>query len=159
LATIVVALALWLYYRYSRAGRAMLAVGGNREAAELSGMSPRRSVLLAHVLSGGLAAVAGVMAAAQLHQADPLMATNWLIESFTVAIVGGTLLTGGVVSIAGVVVSGIVLAMISDILILLNVNAYWVTLIQGALVFIAVMIGRATVWPALLRAIRLPVRS
>jgi ribose transport system permease protein len=154
-ATIVVAVLLGVLYRWAPAGRSMLAVGGNAEAAGLSGVSANRSITYAHTLSGALAGVAGIMAAAQLHQANPLVASDWLIQSLTVAIVGGTLLTGGSISIAGVLVAGLILAIISDALILLRVDAYWVTLIQGALVFVAVMIGRSSAWSAFQNATRI----
>lgn len=153
-ATIAVAIVLGLIYSRTRLGRSMLAVGGNDEAAKLSGISVDRSVLLAHILSGAVAGVGGIMAAGQLHEANPLVATDWLIQSFTVAIVGGTLLVGGSVSIVGVLVAGLILAVISDALILQRVDPLWVTLIQGSLVFIAVLLGRQSAWPALARALR-----
>jgi ribose transport system permease protein len=153
-ASIAVAALLAFCYRWLPAGRAMLAVGGNAEAAELSGLSVTRSVIGAHVLSGAIAAVAGIMAAAQLHEANPLAATDWLIQSFTIAIVGGTLLSGGSVSIAGVLAAALVLAMINDALILLHVDPYWVTLIHGALVFVAVLLGRHFAWSAVLGTLR-----
>jgi ribose transport system permease protein len=159
IATVLVTAALGIFYAWTRPGRSMLAVGGNAEAAELSGVSPARSVLLAHILSGAVAGAGGIMAAGQLHEANPLVATDWLIQSFTVAIVGGTLLTGGSISIPGVLVSGLILAIISDALILLDVDPYWVTLIQGALVFVAVMIGRQSAWPAVVRALRRTTRT
>ena len=159
IATVVVTVVLGIFYSRTRPGRSMLAVGGNAEAAELSGVSPARSVVLAHILSGAVAGAGGIMAAGQLHEANPLVATDWLIQSFTVAIVGGTLLTGGSISIPGILVSGLILAIISDALILLHVDPYWVTLIQGALVFIAVMIGRRSAWPALVNALRRTTRT
>jgi ribose transport system permease protein len=145
IATLVVAMILGALYRWWRLGRLMLAVGGNAEAAALSGLSPTRAVIWAHTLSGLLAGVAGMMAAAQLHEANPSVGTDWLISSFTVAIVGGTVLTGGSVSIAGLLVAGVILATINDALVLLNVNPFWVTLVEGLLVFVAVVLGRGVI--------------
>lgn len=145
-ATIVVAVLLAALYRWTRFGRDMLMVGGNHEAAALSGISVQRVTVGAHVLSGALASIAGIMAAAQLHQANPSAASDWLILSFTVAIIGGTKLTGGSVSVAGLLVAGLILAIIDDVLVLSNVNPYWVTFMQGALVFIAVLVGRPGAW-------------
>ena len=120
----------------------MLAVGDNPEAASLSGLSRREAVLWAHSLSGLLAGIAGVVATAQLHEANPTAGTGWLIQSFTVPIIGGTLLTGGVVSVFGILVASLILATINDGLILLDVGPYWVTLVEGLLVFFAVLLGR-----------------
>ena len=144
---VVVALAaaglLGILYGYRRAGRLMLAVGDNAEAASLSGLSRNRAFIWAHTLSGLLAGVAGIVATAQLHEANPTAGTGWLIQSFTVPIIGGTLLTGGVVSIFGILVASLILATINDGLILLDVGPYWVTLVEGLLVFFAVLLGRA----------------
>lgn len=141
-ATILISLALGALYRWHRVGRMMLAVGGNAEAAELSGLSPARAIIWAHLLSGLLAAGAGIMAAAKLHQIDPTTGAEWLITSFAVAIIGGTALTGGSISITGVLVASIILATINNSLILLEVNRFWVTLVEGLLVFVAVVLGR-----------------
>lgn len=143
---LVVALAaascLGTLYVWRRAGRLMLAVGDNPEAARLSGLSRREAVLWAHGLSGLLAGLAGIVATAQLHEANPTAGSGWLIQSFTVPIIGGTLLTGGVVSVFGILIAALILATINDGLILLNVGPYWVTLVEGLLVFAAVLLGR-----------------
>jgi ribose transport system permease protein len=145
-ATIVAALALAALYRWRATGRTMLAVGGNAEAAQLSGLSAGRAKIWAHTLSGLLAGVAGVMAMAMAHEADPNAGVDWLIQSFTVAIIGGTALAGGVVSIGGVLVAALILAIINNGLVLVNVNPFWMTFVEGVLVFAAVVLGRAANW-------------
>lgn len=139
------AAAVWLgvLYGWRRTGRTMLAFGGNPEAAQLSGLSRRATMLWAHGLSGLLAGAAGLVAMAQLHEANPNTGSGWLLQSFTIPIIGGTLLTGGEVSIAGILVASLILATISDGLILVNVDAIWVTLVEGVLVFVAVLLGRS----------------
>ena len=138
----VAAVALGTLYRWRRTGRAMLAVGGNAEAAELSGLSRRRAIVTAHALSGLLASAAGLVAMAQLHEANPNSGTGWLIQSFTLPVIGGTLLTGGELSVVGILVAALILATINDGLILVNVNPVWITLVQGALIFMAMLLGR-----------------
>ena len=140
---LIAAAALGTMYRWRRTGRMMLAVGGNPEAAELSGLSKTQAIVWAHTLSGLLAGTAGVVAMAQLHEANPSAGTGWLIQSFTLPIIGGTLLTGGEVSIVGILVAGLILATINDGLILVNVNAIWITLVEGVLIFLAVLLGRS----------------
>ena len=140
--SLLAAALLGVLYNSRRIGRLMLAVGDNPEAASLSGLSRREAVLWAHSLSGLLAGIAGVVATAQLHEANPTAGTGWLIQSFTVPIIGGTLLTGGVVSVFGILVASLILATINDGLILLDVGPYWVTLVEGLLVFFAVLLGR-----------------
>ena len=140
---LVAASLLGVLYRSRRIGRSMLAVGDNPEAAALSGLWRREALIWAHGLSGLLAGVAGVVATAQLHAANPTAGTGWLIQSFTVPIIGGTLLTGGVVSVFGILVASVILATINDGLILLDLGPTWVTFVEGLLVFLAVLLGRA----------------
>lgn len=144
--TLVVAVALWVLFRWRKLGRTMLAMGGNAEAAQLWGLSKAHAVIWAHTLSGLLSAVAGVMAMAKLHEANPLVGADWLIQSFTIPIIGGTSLLGGSVAVWGVVIASLILATIKDGLVLIHVNPYWVTLVEGALVFLAVLLGRAQTW-------------
>jgi ribose transport system permease protein len=144
--TVLVAAALGALYRWRKTGRTMLAVGGNAEAAELSGLSAARAKVWAHTLSGLLSGVAGVMAMAMAHEADPNAGVDWLIQSFTVAIIGGTALAGGIVSIGGVLVAALILAIINNGLVLVNVTPFWMTFVEGVLVFAAVVLGRAANW-------------
>jgi ribose transport system permease protein len=145
-ATLVVAVVVAVLYRSRPAGRRMLAVGGNAEAAELSGLSKTRAIIWAHSLSGLLASIAGVIAMAQLHEANPSAGTDWLIQSFAIPIIGGTALAGGSVSVGGVLVAAVILATINDGLILSDVDPFWVTLVEGLLIFVAVLLGRAQAW-------------
>lgn len=138
----VTAIYLSVLYRWRPLGRAFLAVGGSRETAELSGLSSRRAVVWAHALSGLLAAVAAAMSVANIQSASPSAGSTWLIESFVIAIIGGTSLVGGVVSVTGALVAALLLAVIQDALIVSNVNPYWVTAINGLVVFVAVLFGR-----------------
>jgi ribose transport system permease protein len=143
-ATLIAAGALAALYRWRSTGRTMLAVGGNAEAAELSGLSPARAKVWAHTLSGLLSGIAGVMAMAMAHEADPNAGLDWLIQSFTVAIIGGTALAGGIISIGGVLMAALILAIINNGLVLVNVTPFWMTFVEGMLVFAAVVLGRAT---------------
>jgi ribose transport system permease protein len=105
-------------------GRRLLAVGGNSQAAALSGISPGNAVVLAHCLSGLLAAIGAVLAVAQLGSAQPLIGSDWLLLSFAAPIIGGTALAGGYVSIAGAILAVFVIALIQNGLVLAKVDPY-----------------------------------
>jgi ribose transport system permease protein len=123
-------------------GRLLLAMGGNREAATLSGLSRQRSTIIAHTLSGCLAGVAGIMYIGVLGTATPATGTDWLVVSFAVPIIGGTALVGGEASAFGCLVAAVVLATINDALIVLNISTYAVEMAEGLLIFAAVLAGR-----------------
>jgi ribose transport system permease protein len=120
----------------------MLAVGGNPAAAELSGISPGRAVVLAHVLSGFLAATAAILVVARLGSAQPTIGSDWLLLSFAAPIIGGAALTGGHVSVAGTVLAVLVIVLIENGLVLAKVDPYWVQFLLGALILGAVGLNR-----------------
>lgn len=140
--TAIVTVLVGAAMRWSPAGRALLAVGGNREAATLSGLSRTRSIVIAHALSGLLAGVAAVMYIGVLGSATPATGSDWLIISFAVPIIGGTALVGGEASAFGCFIAAIVLATINDALIVLNINTDAVEMAEGLLIFVAVLAGR-----------------
>jgi ribose transport system permease protein len=139
---IVMTVAVGAAFRWLPIGRALLAVGGNREAALLSGISRGRAIVVAHAVSGLLAAIAAVMYIGVLQSATPATGGDWLIISFAVPIIGGTSLIGGEAPAAGCFVAALVLAAINDVLIVLNVNTEAVTMAEGLLIFVAVIFGK-----------------
>jgi ribose transport system ATP-binding protein len=123
-------------------GRLILAVGGNRDAAVLSGLSSRRAQVIAHAVSGLLAGVAAVMYLGIIGTATPAAGSDWLIISFAVPIIGGTALTGGEASAFGGLVAAVVLSAISDALIVLNVSTNAIEMAEGLLILAAVLASR-----------------
>jgi ribose transport system permease protein len=150
-APIIVAPLLALFLFRVPMGRRLLAVGGNPQAAALSGISTGNAVILSHCLSGLLAAGGAILAVAQLGSAQPLIGDDWLILSFAAPIIGGTALAGGYVSIAGAVLAVFVIALIQNGLVLANVDPYWVEFLLGALILAAVALNRWRARPVKVR--------
>lgn len=142
IAPIVVAAPIWLLMARGVLGRQMLAVGGNPHAAALSGISPGRTIIAAHVLSGGLGAIAGMLAVARLQIAQPSIGDDWLILSFAAPIIGGAVLTGGHVSVIGTLLGVAMITLINNALVLWQIDPYWVQLLLGALILGAVFLNR-----------------
>jgi ribose transport system permease protein len=133
---------MYAVLRWFPDGRLILAFGGNREATLLSGLSSRRAQITAHTASGLLAAIAAVIYMGTIGTATPAAGSDWLIVSFAVPIIGGTALIGGEASAFGGLIAAIVLATISDALIVLNVNNDAVELAEGLLILAAVLASR-----------------
>lgn len=134
-------------------GRQLLAVGGNRTAAALSGISINRSLMWAHTISGFLVAVAAVLGTAQLGSAQPTIGADWVLTSFAVPIIGGTALAGGYVSVVGTFLAAIIIALMNNGLILIQADPYWVQFLLGVLILGAVGLGQVrVVWKARTRA-------
>lgn len=123
-------------------GRYLLAVGGNRPAAELSGIDVGRVVTIAHVLSGGLAAIAGMLAVARLQLGQPTIGDDWLIISFAAPVIGGAILAGGHVSVFATCLGVAIITLINNALVLLNVDPFFVQLLLGLMILAAVALNR-----------------
>ena len=133
---------VWYLLNRQRIGRYILAVGGNASAAELSGVSVLSAVITAHALSGFLAALAGVLLVARLQLGQPTIGDDWLILSFAAPVIGGAVLAGGHVSVAGTVLGVVIVAMITQALVLFEVDPFLVQVVLGCLILWAVGVNR-----------------
>lgn len=123
-------------------GRRLLATGGNADAARLSGINTDRMIVWANALSGLLAALAAVLWASKLGSAAPETGNDWLIISFAVAIIGGTGLSGGVVSAVGILMGATIFMLIKHSLVELRANDYYANSFLGALILLAIVVDR-----------------
>lgn len=139
---LLILIAVFYLYRYTVIGRRMLATGGNKEAAELSGIKTDRMIFTANVLSGLFAGLTGILYVSRMGSAQPATGTNWMIISFAVAIIGGTSLDGGVITAVGLFFGGIIMVMIKNGLILVEANVYFEQAFLGFIILLAVSIDR-----------------
>ena len=139
---ILTGIVLWLVYNRTALGREILAVGANRRAAQMSGLNQRTILMKTHVFSALLAGVAGIMTAAMLADAVPIIGSDWLMGSFAANAVGGTAITGGAVSVFGTVLGGFLIASIYNGVLLLNVSNFFVNFFLGLVLLLAVYLDR-----------------
>lgn len=142
-ATIVIAIGLAVWFHRMTSGRQVLALGANRAAAELTGVPIGRRIILAHVVSGFIACVAGFLTMARVEAGAPTIGNAWLLPGFAALIIGGVLLEGGKVTIVGVFLGATILEVIANALAISHTDPFWVDLLQGALVLVAVILGQA----------------
>jgi ribose transport system permease protein len=144
---LVVCAGLAIFYRYSTLGRRMLAAGANPRAAELSGIRTGRVFISCHALAGALAALAGIMVTARTGAAVPSMAghlgQDWLLPAFLAPVLGGTLLSGGRVSVAGTLLGAAFVDIMTSGLLLMRVGEFWVLACLGLMLLAAVLTDRA----------------
>ncbi|RFC61994.1 ABC transporter permease [Fulvimarina endophytica] len=140
--TALVAVWLWFMLRRQPVGRFILAVGGNEHAAELSGVSIARTVVTAHAISGLLAALAGILLVARLGVGQPSIGDDWLILSFAAPVIGGAVLSGGSVSVAATLLGVVIVAIITQALVLFSIDPYLTQVILGGLILAAVSFNR-----------------
>lgn len=128
----------WFILNRLSIGRAMYAVGGNLEAARLSGIPVKRVLVTVYALSGIFAGVAGLVLSGRLASAQPQAATGYELDSIAAVVIGGASLAGGVGRISGTLIGALVLAVIRNGLNLLNVSAFWQQVIIGLVIAVAV---------------------
>jgi len=131
---------VFFVFRYTVIGRRLLAVGGNIEAARLSGIKTGRMIMLANILSGLCGSVAAILWVSRMGTAQPATGGDWLIVSFAVTVIGGTALSGGTISALGFLFSGLLMALIRNGLIMIGVNVYFEATFLGVIILLAVMV-------------------
>ncbi len=121
-------------------GRAMYAIGGNEEAAHLSGIRVRRQKLVIYALVGTFAAVAGIVLASRLASAQPNAATGYELDAIAAVVIGGASLAGGVGKASGTLIGALILAVLRNGLNLLDVSAFWQQVVIGVVIALAVLL-------------------
>jgi ribose transport system permease protein len=129
--------------RYTVFGRRLYAIGGNREAARLSGLPVSRDLLITYTLSGLLAGLAGLLAAAQLMQGSSLIGRGYELDAIAAVVVGGASLVGGKGDPLSSVIGVFVLATIVNIMNLVGISSEPQLVIKGAVIIAAVFLSSA----------------
>lgn len=158
LVMVVVALLLFYLYRFTALGREMLAAGANPVAAKLSGLPVERLFVQCHALCGALGAVAGLLASLRNGAIVPSMAgplgSDWLLPAFLAPVLGGTLLTGGEVSVLGAVLGAVFVEVISSGLYMMQIGQFWIQAALGIVLLAAILLERMRAGVALARSTR-----
>lgn len=129
--------------RFSTFGRRLYAIGGNREAARLSGLPVSRDLLITYTLSGALAGLAGLLAAAQLLQGSSLIGQGEELSAIAAVVVGGASLAGGRGDPISAVLGTFVITIITNIMNLVGISSQPQLMIQGVVIILAVFLSSA----------------
>jgi galactofuranose transport system permease protein len=123
-------------------GLAVQSIGGSESAALLMGLKVRRTKVSLYVLSAMLAGIAGMLQAAQLISASPIIATGYELQAIAAVVIGGTLLTGGSGSLLGTGAGVLLLGVINSIIVELQLDATWNNVVSGAFLVVVVVVQR-----------------
>ncbi|MFD5629289.1 substrate-binding domain-containing protein [Streptomyces sp. NPDC127072] len=121
-------------------GRSMYAIGGNEEAARLSGLRVKRQKLVIYALSGLFAAAAGIVLASRLSSAQPQAAQGYELDAIAAVVIGGASLAGGTGKASGTLIGALILAVLRNGLNLLSVSAFWQQVVIGVVIALAVLL-------------------
>jgi ribose/xylose/arabinose/galactoside ABC-type transport system permease subunit len=132
------AIIAFIILRYSKYGRHIYAVGGNKEAARLSGLNVDRLILSVYVITGFFAGLSGFLLSSRLNSAEQVAGVGYELTVIAGVVIGGTSLFGGEGSIFGTVVGIVLIGVLANGLTLMNVSSYYQQIIVGLIIVFAV---------------------
>lgn len=128
--------------RYTALGRAIYAIGGNEEAARLSGIPVARVKLFCYAFSGFTAALAAVILTGRLNSAQPSAGVMFELDAIAAVVVGGTSLFGGRGGVGGTLIGALIIGVINNGMNLLNVPSFYQQIVKGGVILAALLIER-----------------
>jgi len=140
LMVVVLALIFTFITRNTTFGRQVYAIGGNPEAAKLSGINIKRRVMLVFVLCNTLAAIAALVLTARLNAATMTAGQNYELDAIAACVIGGTSLIGGAGSIMGALIGALVMSSLDNGMSLMNMESFWQYIVKGGILVLAVYV-------------------
>jgi ribose transport system permease protein len=141
LVVLAVAAAVWFLLKNSRYGTGLYAVGSDEDAARSAGIRVRWVKFFTYTIAGGFYGAGGMFISAQTGGGDPLIGNPVLLQTFTAVVLGGTLLGGGRGGAIGSIVGAYTLTLMVNILLVMNVSAYYSSVTEGVVLVLAVLAG------------------
>lgn len=143
--SILICAIAYVVFKYTNIGRHLMAVGANSRAAQFSGINVAKTVIMGHAISGLFAGCAAFIQICKFNSAQLAIGSDWMMTSFVVAVLGGTLLSGGKISVVGTLLGSLLMVFIINALGLWRVNTYMFQTIMGIVLLVAYEIDRARI--------------
>ncbi|MGL4858666.1 MAG: ABC transporter permease subunit, partial [Enterobacteriaceae bacterium] len=132
----------WFILRRTTLGVHIYAVGGNIQAARLTGIKVGLILLFVYGISGLLSGLGGLMSASRLYSANGNLGVGYELDAIAAVILGGTSFVGGIGTITGTLIGALIIATLNNGMTLLGVSYFWQLVIKGAVIIIAVLIDK-----------------
>ena len=140
---VVMAVVTHILYAHTKFGKYIYAIGGNEQAARVSGIDSSKYKMLIYVYAGFLAGLAGLVVSARIGSGQPGLGVGYELDAIAAAVIGGTSLSaGGIGTVAGTIVGALIIGVLNNILDLMNVSAYWQQIIKGCIIVGAVILDQ-----------------
>lgn len=139
---ILIFILAWLILKKNKFGRYIYAIGGNEEAARLSGINTRKNLIGVYSIAGLLAALSGIILASRLNSAQPTAGAAFEMDAIAAVVLGGTSLAGGRGTIVGTLVGALIIGVLDNGLNLLNVSSFYQQVAKGVVILLAVLMDR-----------------
>ena len=140
---VVMAVVTHILYAHTKFGKYIYAIGGNEQAARVSGIDASKYKMLIYVYAGFLAGMAGLVVSSRIGSGQPGLGVGYELDAIAAAVIGGSSLSaGGIGTVAGTIVGALIIGVLNNILDLMNVSAYWQQIIKGCIIVGAVIIDQ-----------------
>ncbi|MBV9130883.1 MAG: ABC transporter permease [Verrucomicrobia bacterium] len=140
---VVMAVVTHILYAHTKFGKYIYAIGGNEQAARVSGIDASRYKMLIYVYASFLAGLAGLVVSSRIGSGQPGLGVGYELDAIAAAVIGGTSLSaGGIGAVAGTIVGALIIGVLNNILDLMNVSAYWQQIIKGCIIVGAVILDQ-----------------
>lgn len=139
---IILGILVTIFLKSSILGRRIYALGGNEEAAKLSGIRTDRVKIIVYSMSGVFASISGMATAARLGVAQSTAGLGYELDTIAAVIIGGASVSGGVGTVLGAILGAAIMGVLRNGLVLLNVSAYWQQAVIGCVIILAVTIDQ-----------------
>lgn len=136
----IIALIMWFIWNKTTLGKNMFAIGGNPEAAAVSGVNLFKNIMAVYIISGILYGIAGFLEAGRVGSATSNTGINYELDAISACVVGGVSFSGGVGTIPGVIIGTIILQFINYGLNFVGISPYYQYIIKGLIIILAVSI-------------------
>ncbi len=134
------ALVTHVILNYTRFGRYVYAIGGNEQAARVSGINIDKVKIGIYTYAGLLSGLAGIVLSSRISSGQPGLGQGYELDAIASAVIGGTSFAGGVGTVWGTMVGALIIGVLNNGLDLLNVSAYWQQIVKGAIIVVAIII-------------------
>ena len=136
----VVAISAHIMLNNTRFGRHIYAIGGNEQAALISGLNVGRIKIGVYTIAGLLSGLAGLVLSSRIGSGQAGLGVGYELDAIASAVIGGTSLSGGIGTIWGTIIGALIIGVLNNGLDLLNVSAYWQTIVKGTIIVVAVIV-------------------
>ncbi len=139
---LVIAIIFHIVLNHTSYGRAVYAVGGNEEAAKISGIDTGQTKFFVYFITSTLAAVSGVLMAMRLGSGEAAVGTGFELTVICGAVIGGISIMGGTGTILGAILGGLFMEVLTNSLTLMRISVYWQQLVVGTILILAVVLDQ-----------------
>lgn len=140
---VIMAIVTHILYAHTKFGKYIYAIGGNEQAARVSGIDAAKYKMLIYVYASFLAGLAGLVVSSRIGSGQPGLGVGYELDAIAAAVIGGTSLSaGGIGTVAGTIVGALIIGVLNNILDLMNVSAYWQQIIKGCIIVGAVILDQ-----------------